>query len=223
MQFISPFRISVMCIPLLLCMMACRSQEDRAVKPRVTTFMGVGGPCEGCEAALEFGTKALRATDTLPGYWEHETKIHLTGTVYQSDGTTPARDIILYIYHTDRKGLYSKLGTETGWGLRHGSYRGWIQTSTSGRYSFYTFRPAAYPDGSEPEHIHLTVAEPNLNPYYLDSYQFLDDPLLTGKMRSKMENRGGSGLVLPKESSGYFLIKRDIVLGKNIPNYPDRK
>jgi protocatechuate 3,4-dioxygenase beta subunit len=188
----------------------------------ITTYKDVGGPCEGCEAALEFSKGALRALDTLPGFWENEPRLKLTGTVYHLDGTTPARDIILYIYHTDREGLYSKLGTETGWGLRHGSYRGWVRTAANGRYTFYTFRPAAYPDSSEPEHIHLTVAEPNMNPYYLDSYQFLDDPLLSEQMRSKTENRGGSGVGLPEDSGSFFLLERDIILGKNIPNYPIR-
>lgn len=67
----------------------------------------VGGPCQDCEAALDF--KELnpqpKSTDTLPGFEMNEPKIKITGTVFQQDGKTPAENVILYIYHTDRNGI----------------------------------------------------------------------------------------------------------------------
>lgn len=179
----------------------------------------VGGGCEGCEAIHEFGEKNLTSTDTLPGFGSSEPKLKLTGTVFQRDGKTSANDVILYIYHTDRKGLYPKKGNETGWAKRHGYLRGWIKTDQSGRYTFYTFRPVAYPDRSEPEHIHLTVKEPDKNEYYLDDYLFEDDPILTQEKRSLLSNRGGSGIGNPKQENGMLTFRRDIILGLNIPDY----
>jgi len=97
--------------------------------------------------------------------------------------------------------------------------RGWVKPNNPGNYPFYTFRPGAYADGSEPEHIHITVKEPNKNEYYLDDYVFHDDPLLTQKKRDKFNNRGGSGIMKPVMKDGIFTIQRDLILGLNIPDY----
>ncbi len=179
----------------------------------------VGGPCEGCEAIYEYGQKVLRPIDTLPQFGQIQPSLKIYGTVYKRDARRPASDVILYIYHTNRQGIYPTKGDETGWARRHGSIRGWVKTGQDGQYVFYTFRPAAYPDGSEPEHIHITVKEPDKNEYYLDDYLFEDDPLLTPQIRSRLTNRGGSGIVVPREEDGMMTIKRDIILGENIPGY----
>ncbi|WP_111668973.1 dioxygenase family protein [Algoriphagus litoralis] len=179
----------------------------------------VGGSCEGCEAIYEFGEENLTNVDTLPDFESTEPKLKLTGTVFQRDGKTPAKDVILYVYHTDRTGFYPKKGNETGWARRHGYLRGWIKTDQSGRYTFYTFRPVAYPDRTEPEHIHLTVKEPDKNEYYLDDFVFEDDPILTQEKRSFLSNRGGSGIGNPEPENGMLIFRRDIILGLNIPDY----
>ena len=179
----------------------------------------VGGPCEGCEAVFEYGEKKLSSNDTLPGFEKTDPKLKITGVVYKKDGKTPAKDVILYIYHTNREGLYEAKGNEKGWGKRHGMYRGWIKTDANGVYTFYTFRPAAYPNGRESEHIHITVKEPKRNEYFIDAFVFDDDPLLTPSKRKQMNNRGGSGIVSLKMENGLLVVNRDIVLGMNIPNY----
>ncbi len=180
----------------------------------------MGGPCEGCEAVYEFGDASLSNTDTLPGFAVNEPQLKLTGVVFQADGKTPAADVIVYIYHTSRQGIYETKGDETGWGERHGHYRGWVKTGSDGKYTFFTFRPGPYPNGAEPQHIHVMVKEPDKNEYYLDSFFFADDPMLTREVRSGMPGRGGSGIVQPESRGDYFLVSRDIYLGKNIPNYP---
>lgn len=179
----------------------------------------LGGPCEGCEALLEYGQKKLTSTDTLPGFKDHDNKMLITGTVYQIDGSTPASNIIIYIYHTNEKGIYPTKGNEQGWARRHGYLRGWVKTDENGKFYFYTFKPASYPSRTEPAHVHITVKEPNKTEYWLDSYQFDDDPLLTNKVRNSMANRGGSGIVQLFLQNGLLLCQRDITLGKNIPNY----
>ena len=179
----------------------------------------MGGPCEGCEAIYEYGNKKLSTSDTLSNFKQNTPQLKITGRVFKADGKTPAKGVIIYIYHTNRSGIYEQKGGETGWAKRHGFIRGWIKTGADGRYTFYTFRPASYPDRSEPEHIHITIKEPNVNEYYLDEYLFEDDPLLTPSVRKKQENRGGSGIVKPFLQNGMLTIKRNIILGKNIPNY----
>ena len=149
----------------------------------------------------------------------NEPKLKITGKVHQSDGKSPAEGVIIYIYHTNRNGIYQTKGDENGWAKRHGFIRGWLKTDSKGNYTFYTFRPAAYPDRNEPEHIHLTVKEPGKIAYYLDDFVFEDDPLLTIEKRKNLENRGGSGVVNPTLENGILTINRDLFLGLNIPDY----
>ncbi|MBD0276411.1 MAG: intradiol ring-cleavage dioxygenase [Flavisolibacter sp.] len=181
----------------------------------------VGGPCEGCEAIYECPTPflQLRAVDTLPDFEQAGPKLMITGIVYHIDGRTPANDVVIYIYHTDQTGHYSIKGGETGWGRRHGYIRGWVKTDKEGRYTFYTLRPAAYPGRRDPQHIHVTVKEPDKNEYWIDEFVFADDPLLQ-QSSQRMEQRGGSGIVQVVNKNGIGVAVRHIILGLNIPNYP---
>jgi protocatechuate 3,4-dioxygenase, beta subunit len=187
-----------------------RSSQDRVV----------GDGCEGCEGALEYGNKKLSAVDTLPDFNEPGPKLKVTGTIYKKDGKTPAKDVILYIYHTDQKGEYSGKGNETGWGKRHGYIRGWIKTGADGKYTFYTLRPAAYPGRQNPEHIHPTIKEPGIKEYWIDEYLFEDDPILTEREKNNQQGRGGKGIVKTiRDKTGMQIAKRDIILGLNVPGY----
>ena len=197
----------------ILTVSSCKSQNENNVN------LLVGGPCQGCEAIHEYGDKVLSAIDTLPMFLETEPKLKVSGVVYHKDGKTPAKDVILYIYHTNREGLYVAKSDAEGWGKRHGMNRGWIKTKEDGQYTFYTFRPAAYPNGQEPEHIHITVKEPDKNEYYIEDIFFDDDVLLTEEERGSLKKRGGSGIVRPKMENGILTVERNIVLGLNIPNY----
>lgn len=205
--------LKVTVVFFLLVLSACNAQTGKNLNTVV------GGGCEGCEAIYESGDIKLDSKDTLPGFQETEPKLRITGTVYEKDGKTPAENVILYIYQTNRKGIYETKGNEKGWAKRHGFIRGWVKTDATGKYTFYTFRPATYPDRSEPEHIHLTVKEPDKNEYYLDSYVFDDDPLLTTEERNKLPNRGSSGIMKPMVNAGLLTIHRDIILGLNVPGY----
>ncbi|WP_445908614.1 dioxygenase family protein [Yeosuana sp.] len=203
-------------LTLLLALWVCTSCNAQT---KNSTTKLIGGGCEGCEAIYEYGDKKLTTIDTLPEFQNNEPKLRIKGTVFKKDGKTPAEDVIIYIYHTNRQGIYETKGNEKGWAKRHGFIRGWIKTGKDGKYTFYTFRPASYPDRSEPEHIHLTVKEPDKNEYYLDDYLFDDDPILTQSKRDKLNNRGGSGIMKPIRENGMLTIERNIILGKNIPNY----
>ena len=180
----------------------------------------VGGPCEGCEAVFEFGDRELTAADTLPDFNDDGQKIKISGTIYKNDGKTPASNIILYIYHTDQNGIYPTKGDETGWAKRHGYLRGWIKTDGDGKYTIYTLRPGIYPSRNALAHIHATILEPDGKYYWIEEYLFDDDPLLKEDNRSKTSPRGGSsGKLILKKEGELWVAKRDIILGKNIPDY----
>jgi len=127
MRHLKMYLLLICC--LLSVFSTCRGQE----KERPKTQQKVGGPCQGCEAIFEYGNKELSAVDTLPGFQENKPKLKLTGTVFEKDGKTPAENVILYIYHTNRKGIYEKRGDEKGWARRHGYIRGWAKTGKDGK------------------------------------------------------------------------------------------
>lgn len=175
----------------------------------------LGGPCEGCEAVFEFGNRDLSPVDTLPEFDSEGTQIKLTGTVFNTDGNTPASGVILYIYQTNEEGVYPKKGTEKGWARRHGYLRGWIKTAEDGSYTFFTQKPEFY--GSNPAHIHLTVLEPGGEYYYIEDFLFSGDDNLKKSTLNNAHPRGGSNSVLTLiEEGGILTGNRDIVLRKNL-------
>lgn len=182
----------------------------------------VGGGCEGCEAIHEspIAFEKLSWVDTLPDFNEPGPKMVISGIIYKADGKTPAKDVVLYVYHTDQAGIYARKGNEKGWGQRHGYIRGWVKTNEKGEYKFYTLRPASYPDSRAPQHIHPTIKEPGINEYWIDEYLFDDDPFLTATERSKQPQRGGGGIIKLQNKNGMLVGERNIVLGKNVPGYP---
>ncbi|HZH66219.1 MAG TPA: hypothetical protein VEY10_15080 [Flavisolibacter sp.] len=207
---------------VIFIMLSGCSQTNSQDKKEAATELKVGGPCEGCEAIYESKVpfKALNEIDTLPDFNEAGPKLVISGTVYKSDGKTPAPGVVLYVYHTDQTGRYRVGEAETGWGRRHGSLRGWIKTNTLGRYKFYTLRPASYSKQGPPAHIHITVKEPDKSEYWIDDFHFADDPLLTAEDRKKFQNRGGNGVIRVEKRAGVFYGERHIYLGKAVTDYP---
>ncbi len=170
--------------------------------------------CEGCEVLLESPQPLdqLNSTDSLPGFEDALEKLHLSGIVYERDGNTPASGVIIYLYHTTEKGLYENSEKEQGMAGRHGRLKGWVRTGTDGRYDIFTMRPAPYPGGDAPAHIHLVVKQPGRVPYYIDDIVFDDDPLLTALQRQRLANRGGSGIVRLEGNGSQRSGKRNIYL-----------
>jgi len=213
-------------LPLLLMMAAtilsCAQTSSQKQVSRSSGSKHVGGSCEGCEAIYEspIPFEKLSAVDTLPDFQDPGPKLEISGIIYKADGKTPAKDVVIYIYHTDQKGVYPKKGDEAGWSKRHGYIRGWTKSDKNGAYRFYTLRPAAYPGGNIPAHIHVTLKEPDKNEYWIDDFLFDDDPLLTTGEKQKQEKRGGNGIIKLVPAKGYLQGSRNIILGKNIQGYP---
>lgn len=180
----------------------------------------VGGFCEGCEGIYEGMPKDLRWQTVIADSAEPGERLEINGTTFKKDGKTPAKDIILYVYHTNSKGYYEPSEGQTGWARRHGHLRGWVKTDEKGNYRFRTIRPAPYPNGSDPAHIHCIIKEPDKNEYWIDDYFFEGDPLITERIKNRLEKRGGSGIVkLTKDENGVWRGQRDIVLGLNVTDY----
>lgn len=184
----------------------------------------VGGRCEGCEAVYEspVAFDQLNNIDTLPDFNDPGPKIEISGIIYERDGRTPAKDVVLYVYHTDQTGIYPTKGNEKGWGKRHGYIRGWIKTDKNGYYKFFTLVPASYPNSKNPKHIHPTIKEKDKNEYWIDEYLFDGDPYLQYE-QSDRPPRGGNGIIKPVLKDGMLRATRNIILGLNVEDYPQTK
>ncbi|MCB9279308.1 MAG: intradiol ring-cleavage dioxygenase [Lewinellaceae bacterium] len=208
----------------ILVFTACKGQsgnQQPAEAEKTAANQPVGGYCEGCELIYAGMPATMAALDTSVGWAEPGQKLLVRGTVYKRDGKTPAPDVILYYYHTDNNGYYSPGPGMPEKAKRHGHIRGWVKTGADGRYAIYTIRPAPYPNRQAQAHIHPVIKEPDIeNEYYIDEWVFDDDPLLTTEIRRKMENRGGNGIMKVRTSGDLQIAERDIILGLNVPDYP---
>lgn len=216
--------VSSLLLSSLLSLNACSQNKNNAAvsnQPSVNDIR-VGGRCEDCDALYDCpeSFETLNAVDTLPGFEDPGPKIEITGIIYQRDGKTPAAGVILYVYHTDQKGIYPKNDSYNG---QHGYIRGWVKTGTDGRYTFYTQVPASYPNSNNPKHIHPIIKEPGKTEYWIDEYHFDDDPLLPESEKNRKHPVGSNGVLKPEMRDGMLRAKRDIVLGLNVRDYPAKE
>lgn len=206
-----PMKLIYTFLGLMIALSSC-AQTSRNLKQ-------IGGPCEDCQMMFEGMPASIEAKTTLVDDAEPGDPLIIRGVIYQSDRKTPASGVILYVYQTDSKGLYSKGKNQTQ-AVRHGHIRGWVKTNSKGEYEIKTIRPASYPNRNNPQHIHPIIYEPNKGYYWIDEFQFEDDPLLTPAARAHVSNRGGSGIIsLTKDGAGMWQGKRDIILGLNVKHY----
>lgn len=209
-------------ILVVLSLNSCAQQEKKTVNTsqKISSTKIIGGGCECCEGIYQGMPQELDYETTIQRKSEPGEQLEIRGKIFQSDGKTPAQNVILYVYHTNAKGYYEPEKEQTGCAGRHGHLRNWIKTNAKGEYKFKTIRPAPYPNGIEPAHIHPVIKEEGKNEYYIDAFIFDDDILLTNEFRKRYENRGGSGIVkLSKDASDAWKGYRDIILGKNVPDY----
>jgi protocatechuate 3,4-dioxygenase beta subunit len=205
---------------LLTALTACNGQSNPAPQPQQTNKL-VGGGCDGCELMFVGMPEKIDDVDTSAGWTEEGQKLLVTGRVYKQDGKTPAPNVVIYYWQTDNKGYYAPGDGMDERAKRHGHIRGWVKTTTAGLYAIYTIRPAPYPDADIPAHIHTAIKEPSIaNEYYIDEFVFDNDPLLTSAKRKALQNRGGSGILGVVLSNGMQIANHDIILGRNIPAYP---
>jgi protocatechuate 3,4-dioxygenase, beta subunit len=200
----------------------CNGQDSNSNKQATGKNQLVGGGCDGCELMYAGMPASIDWIDTSAGWNEKGKRLLLMGTVYKKDKKTPAPNVILYYWHTDNTGHYSPAENMNNHAKRHGHLRGWVKTDSQGKYAIYTIRPVAYPNTDIAAHIHFSIKEPAIeNEYYIDELVFDDDPLLTAAKRKNMENRGGNGVLKLNTENGILVADHDIILGLNIPGYPE--
>ncbi|WP_303317597.1 hypothetical protein Q4Q34_16910 [Flavivirga abyssicola] len=161
----------------------------------------------------DYSEKQLNNVDTIPDYASKKNKLKITGTIYESDGVTPAKNVLLFIHQADENGNFELKRHNKKRYVRH---RGWIRTDADGHYTFYTFVPGKYIYGNELKQILPIVKEPGKPEYKIATYLFDDDPLLNDK-RSKVKRADvGNRILKLDKKEGLYVAKRDIILGKEV-------
>lgn len=152
----------------------------------------------------------LSNTATIPDYESKAEKLKISGTIYLSDGKTPASDIILYIEQADENGDFD-LRTEND--KRYVHHRGWIKTDANGKYSFNTFIPGNDRRYNQLQQLFPIIKEPTKAEYQMASFLFDEDPLLTKMCRKKIMKKGDPSRILkPVLKDGIYIVQKDIVL-----------
>jgi len=133
----------------------------------------------------------------------------ISGTVFKTDGKTPAPNTLIYFYHTDKYGIYGREGQP-----KHGRFRGWMLTDAKGRYEFASIRPASYPNSTQSQHVHMTITTLDSREDWIDSILFEGDKFLTARERGWSGKRGGFNPIvsLVKGSDDFSRAVRDIQL-----------
>jgi len=151
----------------------------------------------------------------IPPKGELGEKLIISGTIYLPDKKTPAKNIIVYVYHTNKEGIYPKIGNEKGNGQYHGYLRGWMKTDSNGKYEFETIRPAPYhTHGGEPAHIHYNIQGPKHPEYWLTALWFSDDPRVTDDYLMSVKRSGGFSnvIALKQDENNVLRGERNIIL-----------
>ncbi len=205
------------CMALLTTLLACQQSVSKKDTTQVVASVTQKDDCDNPDANINccFANmpKQLTSTMVILSDDPNGEKMVLSGTIYKKDKLTPYPNVILYAYHTDTKGEYSKKGNEKGVQKWHGSHHGWCKTDKNGNYKIETIRPASYPGRTDPAHIHSAVKiAGNEIPIYITDFVFKDDPLLPKTQQNKFSYQGGTGIVDVKKVNNQWIGKRDIIL-----------
>ncbi|MCD2258812.1 peptidase associated/transthyretin-like domain-containing protein [Psychroserpens luteolus] len=156
----------------------------------------------------------LNNTDTIPGFELKENKLKVSGTIYKSDGVTPAKGVILFIEQADENGDFDLREAN---GKRYVHNRGWIKTDADGHYTFYTYIPGNDRRYNQMQQLFPTVKEASKTEYDIASFLFDEDPLLTKLCRKRMAKKGDPTRILKlKKEGNIFVVQKDIVLQTDI-------
>ncbi|MTE25685.1 MULTISPECIES: hypothetical protein [Winogradskyella] len=152
----------------------------------------------------------LSNTDTIPDFRSKTNKLKLTGVIYQSDGVTPAKDVIIFIEQPDENGDFDLRQSGDD---RYVFHRSWVKTDEDGRYTFYTFVPGNDRRYNQMQQIFPIIKEASKPEVQLESLLFDEDPLLTKRCRKRLIKKGQEARILNIEKEdGMLVASKDIVL-----------
>lgn len=161
----------------------------------------------------DYSEQHLNNTDTIPDFASKPDKLKITGIIYESDGITPAKDVILYVCQSNEFGDYEMKRDENR--KRYVHHRAWVKTDADGRYTFYTFMPGKNRDVKELKQIQRIIKVPGKKEYKMNSFFFKNDPLIADLSLACRAGTVASMIDLKKQGN-MFVATRDIKLERNV-------
>ncbi|MEM1001109.1 MAG: hypothetical protein AAGH46_00495 [Bacteroidota bacterium] len=160
----------------------------------------------------------LTSEATITDYEQKSNKLQITGTVYESDGITPAKDVILYLYQHDENGEFQFVESNGSKRLRH---RTWIKTDENGSYTFNTFVPGEaivplnYPRQYGPKQIYLVAKTESSEDFNLPAFMFEGDDLLSKSCKKRLKRKGIDCILNPELKQDILVAEKNITLPEN--------
>ncbi len=151
----------------------------------------------------------LTNTDTIPDFESKMDKIKISGTIFESDGVTPASDAILYIYQADEDGYFAYNSNNDKDAIHH---RGWIKTNKDGQYTFYTFVPNTDVRNDKLRKIYAFAKTADGQAYNPACFLFDDDPRLSRYCRKRVNKFDSKSILKLEKKKDLLVANRDIVL-----------
>ena len=132
----------------------------------------------------------------------------VAGPIVGPDGQ-PLSGASLYVYQTDKDGIYSKPVNDS----RTPRLRGYMRTDALGGYEYSTIKPGSYPNTRNPAHIHYVVNAPGFKQRIFEIV-FADDPLVDQRIRERAAQEDSVFSIRPltRDSTGVWRCTQDIQL-----------
>ena len=139
--------------------------------------------------------------------------MHLSGTIFSTNGKTPLSNILVESWQCDEHEHYDNTSDDY-------LNRGCVRTGKDGKYSFKTIVAVPYKDGDDwrPAHIHLRISSDTHQDLVTQIY-FKGDPHIQRDPSSASPQSVNRILKTGKNVSNETVVKFDVVMGK--PNRLD--
>jgi catechol 1,2-dioxygenase len=136
---------------------------------------------------------------------------HLSGTIFNADGTTPFGNCLVEIWQCDEKQVYDNTSDDY-------KYRGSQKTDTKGKYHFITAPPVAYKISEQsndyrPAHIHMRISGEGQQDLVTQIY-FKGDPHIEKDPFSSMPQAASRILPITKNNKHEEMVLFDVVMAK---------
>lgn len=179
-----------------------------AVSRGVLTIAGVALLLPATVLAIKAPpASSLKSVLMLAPAREPGKRMIVSGRLFDLNARAPLPRRRIGVYQTDATGNYGRDPREPGWARLNG----WLVTDSLGRYEIRTIRPAPYPGGSTPEHIHFVIETPTGFDGATE-LRFEDDPLVPRMVVEASRHEGRFATVRPvtRDKDGVLRVERDL-------------
>lgn len=195
--------IRIFILIIFISCLSCGKSDTNGTNSKTTA--GQVDTCDNPDADINCSfigmPENLSSIITIADVNEKGERMIIKGQILKGNVAFP--DVIIYAYHTDNTGEYTKSGNEKGVQKWHGRLHAWGKTDKDGRYEIHSIKPVMYPSNNTPAHIHWIIKKPDGTMMYLNDFVFEGDPFVNEQYRSSLREPGDNGVIkLTKNSSG---------------------